>query len=129
MSIEPPVLGTIFLLLVGNGAPILARIALHGRCATPLDFGRRFLDERPWFGPSKTYRGLIAAVTACAVAAPLVNLSLAMGAAIGLFTMLGDVLCSFCKRRMGSKAASVCQVWIKVWRLWFRRGCCGIPCS
>lgn len=91
------------LILVGiaNGAPILADYLLQQRLATPLDCGSRFVDGRPLFGRSKTYRGIIAALTASGLASAAMGLSLASGVVIGAGAMTGDLLSSFLKRRLG----------------------------
>ncbi|MDH3598795.1 MAG: CDP-archaeol synthase [Candidatus Tectomicrobia bacterium] len=89
------------LLLVANGAPIIARDLLGDRGHWPLDFGCVFFDGRPLLGPSKTIRGLVAAVGATGCAAPLLGYDFATGAYVGLLTMIGDLLSSFLKRRLG----------------------------
>ena len=57
-------LGLRLLLLLGaaNTAPIVIKRVLGGRWNAPLDAGLRFVDGRPLLGPSKTVRGLVAAV-------------------------------------------------------------------
>ena len=57
-------LGLRLLLLLGaaNTAPIVIKRVLGGRWNAPLDGGLRFVDGRPLLGPSKTVRGLVAAV-------------------------------------------------------------------
>ncbi|NIR29622.1 MAG: CDP-archaeol synthase [Gammaproteobacteria bacterium] len=95
------VLVLLLLLLVANGAPLIAHHLLGDRLSWPLDGGRRFLDGRPLLGPAKTLRGVGVAVLACAMAGSAVGPSLATGALFGLYAMAGDVLASFIKRRMG----------------------------
>jgi CDP-2,3-bis-(O-geranylgeranyl)-sn-glycerol synthase len=89
------------LLVVANGAPIIARDLLGKRGAWPLDFGWLFCDGRPLFGPSKTIRGVVAAVGATGCAALLFGDDFATGAYVGLLAMSGDLLSSFLKRRLG----------------------------
>lgn len=91
----------LLLLTIANSIPILLTRMLGDRWSAPIDFGRRFLDGRPWLGPSKTWRGLASAVLACALAAPLLGLHAVAGAVIGLLAMIGDALSSFIKRRLG----------------------------
>lgn len=91
----------LLLLTIANSVPILLKRMMGGRWSRPIDFGRHFLDGRPWLGPSKTWRGLAGAVLACALAAPLLGLHAVSGAAIGLLAMVGDALSSFIKRRLG----------------------------
>lgn len=89
------------LLAAANSAPILAKRWLGERWSAPIDGGRRFLDGRPWLGASKTWRGLIAAVLAAALAAALLGLPPLAGALLGAGAMGGDALSSFVKRRLG----------------------------
>ncbi len=91
------------LLLLGaaNTAPILAKRLLGARWQAPLDAGRLFLDGRPVLGASKTIRGVVAAVAATALLAPLVGIASGLGARIGAAAMAGDALSSFVKRRLG----------------------------
>jgi CDP-2,3-bis-(O-geranylgeranyl)-sn-glycerol synthase len=91
----------LLLLGVANSAPILVKRLLGARWSAPLDAGLRFVDGRPLLGPSKTVRGLVVAVAAAALTAPLIGLSPVHGAEIGAFAMLGDALSSFVKRRLG----------------------------
>lgn len=92
----------LLLIVVANGAPVVAQYLLGEKIFNcPLDAGTRFWDGRPFFGRSKTVRGLIASVFLTAVAAPFVGVPLGTGAVIGLFAMLGDLLSSFVKRRLG----------------------------
>jgi CDP-2,3-bis-(O-geranylgeranyl)-sn-glycerol synthase len=62
------------LLLVANGAPILAARVLGHILETPLDGGSAFADGRPLFGSSKTLRGVTVSLVATTIAAPLVGL-------------------------------------------------------
>jgi CDP-2,3-bis-(O-geranylgeranyl)-sn-glycerol synthase len=89
------------LLVVANGAPIIASNVFGIRFAIPVDLNARLWDSRPFLGPSKTYRGLAAAAVASAAAAALLGLGAAFGALFGLCAMLGDLLSSFIKRRLG----------------------------
>ena len=88
------------LLLAANGAPILAYDWLRERGAWAVDGGRQFVDGGPLFGPAKTWRGIAAAIAACAILAPLLGWSAALGAQFGLYVMLGDLFSSFIKRRL-----------------------------
>ena len=47
---------TIAMLLVANGAPIIAKNLLKNRFDRPLDMGQSLADDRPLFGYSKTWR-------------------------------------------------------------------------
>lgn len=91
----------LLLLSIANLAPILL-FRLSGRQpGARLDGGLDFFDRRPLLGPSKTVRGVAAAVVAVALVAPLLGFSPYLGAVVGGCSMLGDALSSFCKRRLG----------------------------
>ncbi len=92
---------SLLMLVVVNGAPILARGLLRDRLAAPLDGHRLAPDGRPWLGNSKTARGVVAATMAGAISAPLLGYSPSLGAALGLLAMSGDLISSFIKRRLG----------------------------
>ena len=88
------------LLTVANSAPIVAKRLLGARWNAPIDAGKRFVDGEPLLGPSKTWRGLAAAIVACALAAPLLGFSVDQGALAALLAMAGDAVSSFSKRRL-----------------------------
>jgi CDP-2,3-bis-(O-geranylgeranyl)-sn-glycerol synthase len=97
---------TIDLLLVtliaaANGAPWVIGRWLGRRDAWPVDGGWRFADGQPLLGPSKTWRGLAAALIATPLLALLIGWPLWLGLAVGGATMIGDLLASFLKRRLG----------------------------
>jgi CDP-diglyceride synthetase len=71
----------------------------HGN--QPLDGNHLLADGHPLLGPSKTIRGVFAAVLCTALAAPLFDLGWLQGAGFGLLAMLGDIGSSFTKRRLG----------------------------
>ncbi len=89
------------LLIATNGAPILAQLLLDGRLALPLDLGLRFVDGRPLLGPNKTLRGIAAALLTAWLGALALGLPTQVGWWIGGCAMLGDLLSSFTKRRLG----------------------------
>jgi CDP-2,3-bis-(O-geranylgeranyl)-sn-glycerol synthase len=91
----------LLLLVVANGAPVALGLLLGPRCNQPLDAGRLFFDQRPWFGASKTIRGILAAIVASALCAPLLGFTYIHGALFGGLSMVGDLLSSFIKRRLG----------------------------
>lgn len=94
------------LLVIANGAPIIARHLLGDCCIWPLDGGLLTSRGRPILGPSKTLRGLVAAVLLTTAVAPLLGVDWHWGAAIGGLAMLGDLLASFTKRRLGYAPSS-----------------------
>ena len=94
----------LLLLGVANLAPILTARLLGARFGIPLDGGLILPDGRPLFGPGKTLRGVLAAILCTAIAAPLLATNALLGAALAAGAMAGDLLASFCKRRLGLTA-------------------------
>jgi len=86
---------------IANGAPIFAARLLGNRWNAPLDGGARFRDGAPVLGPRKTVRGVIAAILASALCAPVLGVPMVLGVQIGAAAMAGDALSSFVKRRLG----------------------------
>ena len=68
-----------------------------------MDGGRTLVDGTRLLGSHKTWRGLIAAVIACAVAAQFIGLRFGLGAAFGALALVGDAASSFVKRRMRTR--------------------------
>lgn len=93
------------LLLVANGAPIIARDLLKNHWSYPIDGGKTWYDGRPLFGPAKTVRGLLAAGLATGCAALPVGRSFLYGVLFGLCAMGGDLISSCLKRRLGLKSS------------------------
>jgi hypothetical protein len=118
LALWPPLL----LLLVANGAPILARQLLGERFASPLDGGLRFIDGRPLLGPSKSWRGVLAAILLTAPCAILLGGAWWMGLLFALLSMLGDAIASFAKRRLAiavhGRAAGLDQIPEALLPLW-----------
>jgi CDP-2,3-bis-(O-geranylgeranyl)-sn-glycerol synthase len=108
------ILQLLLLLAVANGTPILAKRLLGDRLDRPVDGGAIFTDGRPWFGSSKTIRGIVVSLLATAVASSLIGLPWRLGAIVAAAAMAGDLLSSFVKRRMGlppsSKATGLDQI-------------------
>lgn len=96
----------IVLLTVANGAPILAHKLLGARLELALDGGLRLPDRRRLFGATKTLRGVVSALLLTPVAAVLLGSSLGLGLWVALGAMLGDLLSSFTKRRLGMRSSS-----------------------
>ncbi|MBL6853679.1 MAG: CDP-archaeol synthase [Alphaproteobacteria bacterium] len=92
---------------VANSAPVLAKRILGPR-ALPIDGDRSLADGHALFGPSKTWRGIVAAILATAVAASLIGLSGLIGAVLATAAMAGDLCSSFIKRRLGLAPSSIC---------------------
>lgn len=95
------ILKLVVLLLVANGAPVLASWALGKRFAFPLDCGFKLADGRPVFGASKTLRGVVLGSVVTAACAPWLRLDWETGALVGVGAMAGDLFSSFIKRRRG----------------------------
>jgi CDP-diglyceride synthetase len=89
------------LLMVANGTPIVAAKIFGQALATPFDGGSVFVDGRPLFGSSKTLRGIALSLLATTAVAPLIGLNWRIGAVVALMAMIGDLVSSFLKRRMG----------------------------
>jgi CDP-archaeol synthase len=96
----------LFLLLLANGTPVLAKKILGNRFSRPLDNGARFLDGQPWFGKSKTIRGVLLSVLATAAGAQIMGLKAKTGALVGALAMSEDLFSSFLKRRMRLPSSS-----------------------
>ncbi|WP_295452662.1 CDP-archaeol synthase [uncultured Thiodictyon sp.] len=102
-----PLISLLALLLVANGVPAVLAVLLSARPpARPLDGGRRLRDGHPVFGPSKTWRGLIAALVATPSVAWFWGLGWSLGLAIALGAMAGDLIASFIKRRLGLRSSA-----------------------
>lgn len=72
-----------------------------------IDFGRRMPDNNPILGSSKTWRGVIGAIIFTSISAVLLGYSAPTGAQIAIYAVLGDVLSSFIKRRLGMAPSSM----------------------
>jgi CDP-diglyceride synthetase len=96
----------LFLMLLANGAPVVAKRIFGQRYVYPVDANVRFYDGRRLFGSSKTVRGVVCALIVTAIAAPLIGLSIWLGLVIAAGAMAGDLLSSFTKRRLGLPASS-----------------------
>jgi CDP-2,3-bis-(O-geranylgeranyl)-sn-glycerol synthase len=90
----------LLLLVVANSAPWAAGRVLRARWAVPLDLGCVLRDGERLFGSHKTWRGLIAGVLACALAAQLSGVAWTIGAGFGAASLLGDAASSAIKRRL-----------------------------
>lgn len=98
--------GLLLLLIVANGAPLVASRLLGRWLASPVDGGCHWRDGRPLLGPSKTWRGLVVGTLACAVVAVLLGYGFYFGLLFGALALAGDLLSSFLKRRLGLAASA-----------------------
>lgn len=97
----------LLLIIIANGAPIILRALMGKRLNLAIDFGLKLPDNRPLFGNSKTWRGVIAAVIFTSIGAVLLGYSALTGIRIAIYAVLGDVLSSFIKRRLGMAPSSM----------------------
>ena len=90
----------LLLLFLANGTPIIAKKLLGSRLAYPLDGGKNFIDGRPWFGRSKTIRGIISSLCITSIGAVLIGYSIQTGILFTAISLTGDLVSSFIKRRL-----------------------------
>lgn len=102
------ILDILVLLVVVNGAPIIAARVFGTRIDAPVDLGAHLPDGRPLFGSSKTWRGLTAAALSCAAAAPILGYTIGFGLGFAALAMSGDLISSFVKRRLGLNPSDQC---------------------
>jgi len=100
------VIKILFLLLLANGAPVIAKKFLGSRLAYPLDAGKCFIDGRPLFGEAKTYRGIVSSVLVTSAGAALIGYSVQIGMLFAIASLAGDLVSSFIKRRLGREPSS-----------------------
>lgn len=97
----------LLLIIVANGAPILAKDVLGNHGAWPLDGGLRLPGGGRLLGRSKTYRGVLLALMTTTLVTWVIGLPPLIGLIIGACAMLGDLLSSFVKRRLGLAPSSM----------------------
>jgi hypothetical protein len=104
----------LFLLMVANGMPVIAKDILGNRFAFPIDGDAKFFDGHPVFGTSKTVRGIFLSILVTSVLASTVGMDWETGALVASMAMAGDLFSSFSKRRLtlpaGSRATGLDQV-------------------
>src|SRR5262245_54655441 len=99
---DPLLLFRVLVLLgVANGVPVLVTRLCKHRFAMPLDGGLQFPDGEPIFGPSKPVRGVVASIVVTALIGLVLGFDVTIGAMLAGLSMLGDLLSSFVKRRLG----------------------------
>lgn len=97
----------ILLLIIANGAPIIAYRLFGKRLDSPVDFGARAHDGRRILGASKTWRGIFASILLTGLAATIFGWSWWIGTLFGGLAMIGDLISSFIKRRLGMPPSSM----------------------
>lgn len=89
------------LLVTSHTTPAVVGGLAGPRWAWPIDFGLELRDGRRLFGASKTWRGMVLALGASALATGLLLQRPGLGIAFALLAMAGDLTSSFIKRRRG----------------------------
>jgi CDP-2,3-bis-(O-geranylgeranyl)-sn-glycerol synthase len=97
----------LLLIIIANGAPIILRALMGKRLDSAIDCGFRLPDNKPVLGSSKTWRGVIGAIVFTSIGAVLLGYSVPIGTQIAIYAVLGDVLSSFIKRRLGMAPSSM----------------------
>jgi CDP-diglyceride synthetase len=100
---SPEFIDLLLLIIIANGTPVFMRFFLKQRVNSAIDLGRKLPDGRRLFGASKTWRGLGGAILTTSLAADLLGYSAIDGATIAILALLGDLVSSFIKRRLGMK--------------------------
>lgn len=95
------------LIVIANGAPIMARELLGSISECPVDGGFKLPDNKFLFGKSKTVRGILAALVLTTISGFLIGIPVSVCLSIALFAMLGDLLSSFIKRRINKPTGSM----------------------
>lgn len=90
-----------FMLVLANGAPVVAAKIFRHRWSAPVDAGLQWFDGRPLLGRTKTWRGVFAGALCCTVFSVAVGYGAAFGLFFGVLALVGDLLSSFIKRRFG----------------------------
>lgn len=93
-------LAAFLMVVVANSAPWIVAQLLRERFAFPLDCNLSWPDGVRVFGSHKTWRGVIAALVACSLAAEGLGFGAQLGLKFGALAMLGDVSSSAIKRRL-----------------------------
>ena len=96
----------LFLLLLANGTPVIAKRLLGSRLAWPLDGGKCFIDGRALFGKSKTIRGVISSILVTSIGAALIGYTIQIGILFSVVSLSGDLVSSFIKRRLNLPPSS-----------------------
>lgn len=97
----------LLLIIIANGAPVLIRVLFVDSFNLAVDFGQKLPDNRPIFGPSKTWRGIFAALAATSATAWLLGYPAETGLLVATYAVLGDLFSSFIKRRLSMQSSSM----------------------
>lgn len=104
MTIE--LLQLLFIIIIANGAPILARMLFNNHLNTAVDFGTKMADGNSIFGTSKTWRGVFATLLISPIAVLTFGYTAEIGILIAIGIISGDLFSSFVKRRLGMAPSS-----------------------
>lgn len=107
MALTESFLHCLFLIVLANGAPVLSQKIFGDRFNQPIDLGFLFFDGNRLLGDSKTWRGLLASFVITVPAATLLGYEWQYGLLLALYSMLGDLISSFIKRRMAMASSSM----------------------
>lgn len=97
----------LLLIIIANGAPILIRVLFVDSFNLAVDFGQKLPDNMPIFGPSKTWRGIFAALAATSATAWLLGYPAETGLLVATYAVIGDLFSSFTKRRLSMQSSSM----------------------
>lgn len=84
----------------------MIRVLLNDGFNLAIDFGNKLPGNHWIFGPSKTWRGIFAALLATSADAWLLGYSPGTGFLVAVYAILGDLLSSFIKRRLAMAPSS-----------------------
>ena len=101
------ILQAVILISAANMAPVVSQRIWGTRFAGPIDGGLVLRDGHRLLGPSKTWRGVVAAIVLACCAAALIGLPPQVGALAAASAMVGDCVSSFVKRRVGLESSSM----------------------
>lgn len=108
LAVLPNWLKALVLVGVAHSAPWAAGYLLGDRLAAPIDARMTLSDGRRLLGEHKTWRGLVAAMLACALAGALLGYSVALGIALAALALAGDAASSLIKRRLRLEPGAEC---------------------
>ncbi|MEX1033357.1 MAG: CDP-archaeol synthase [Cellvibrionaceae bacterium] len=94
------------LLIVANGSPLLVGNLLGRIADRPIDADLCFVDGQPLLGATKTWRGLLSSLLLTSLCAWLLGLGWLAGLVVAGGAMLGDLISSFIKRRLGMASST-----------------------
>jgi len=97
----------LLLIIIANGAPILARRLFKNSFSLAVDFNQTLPDKKRLFGSSKTWRGILVSLLATAATAWFIGHSPATGLLVACYAISGDLFSSFIKRRLSMKPSSM----------------------